>query len=153
VAETTGASSDTPIEKSGPTEAVLNPIGDNTARGTARFLTKPSGTVLQLEVTGLEPAANESRYVVWVLSDRQDMMMLAELQVGEEGQIMRGIGTVESHAVVESGEKDVLLITRVSNIDRVRQGIAETGGWDPPLIGEPVVRGTLEGPLVGSSDT
>lgn len=139
--------------ESGPTEAALNPVGGNTARGRAQFLTKPNATVLQIRVTGLEPAAKERRYVVWLLSDRQDMMMLAELQVGKEGEITRGINTVESHAVVESGEKDVLLITRVGNIDRVRQGIAETGGWDPPLIGEPVVRGTLEGPLVGSMDT
>ena len=125
VAETTGASSDTPTAKSGPTEAVLNPIGDNTARGMARFVTHPDSTVLKLEVTGLEPAAKEHRYVVWVLSDRHDMMMLAELQVGEEGEINRGIETVESHAVVESGEKTVLLVTRVSNIES-RKPLAAT---------------------------
>jgi hypothetical protein len=139
--------------KSGPTEAQLEPIGDNTATGTARYLLKPGRTpVLRIEVEGLEPVSGPSRYAIWIVGNRHDMVSLAGFQARSDGRISRRIETVESFDFVENGSKTELLVTKVDDIGKVGEGIAGSSEpWDPPIIGEPVVGGTFVGPFVGSA--
>lgn len=147
------AATTAPQRTSGPTRAALEPVDGNSATGTARFLIPPKSTpLLQIEAHGLEPASGESRYAIWIVGDRHDMVSLAAFQVGADGRLLRKIGNVESHAFVEDGTKTELLVTRVENVDQLNKSIAEsTDPWDPPQIGEPVLHGSFEGALVGSA--
>jgi len=137
----------------GETEALLEPAGESSARGTARYQTRPDNTpVLHVEASGLEPVSGASRYAIWMYGDRHDMVNLAAFQVDEDGRLSRQLETPESYAFVEDGSKTELLVTKVDNIDKIGEGIAESGDpWDPPIIGETVLEGTFEGPFVGSA--
>jgi hypothetical protein len=137
----------------GETEALLEPTGESSARGTARFQIRPNSTpVLHIEAAGLEPVSGKSRYAIWIVGDRHDMVNLAGFQVGEDGHLSRQLEGPESYVFVEEGSKTELLVTKVDDINQVGQGISESGDpWDPPLIGEPVLQGTFEGPFVGTS--
>lgn len=139
--------------ESGPTEAVLEPLDGESPTGTARFLTRPQNTpVLQIEAEGLEPAHGASRYMIWIVGNRHDMVSLAGFHVGADGRLSRKIDNGESHSFVEDGTKTELLITKVDNIESVSRGIAEADSpWDPPEIGKPVLHGNFEGALVGVS--
>jgi hypothetical protein len=152
--EATEAAETTPQQpKSGPTEAQLEPIGDNTATGTARYLLKPGRTpVMRIEVEGLEPVSGPSRYAIWIVGNRHDMVNLAAFQARSDGRISRRIESPEAFDFVENGSKTELLVTKVGNIGKVGEEIAGSGDpWDPPIIGEPVVGGTFVGPFVGSA--
>jgi hypothetical protein len=135
----------------GETEALLEPTEGSSAQGTARYQIKPHSTpVLHIEAAGLEPVSGKSRYAIWIVGDRHDMVILAGFQVGEDGRLSRQLEGVESYVFVEEGSKTELLVTKVDDINQISKGIAESGDpWDPPLIGEPVLQGTFEGPFVG----
>lgn len=137
----------------GETEALLEPTGESSAQGTARYQIRPHSTpVLHVEAAGLEPVSGRSRYAIWIVGDRHDMVNLAAFEAGEDGRLSRQIETPESYNFVEDGSKTELLITKVDDIDQVGEGIAQSSNpWDPPLIGEPVLQGTFEGPFVGSA--
>jgi hypothetical protein len=138
----------------GETEALLEPTGESSARGTARYQIRPNSTpVLHVEAAGLKPVSGKSRYAIWIVGDRHDMVNLAGFQVGEDGHLSRQLETPESYIFVEEGSKTELLVTKVDDINQVSRGISESGDpWDPPIIGEPVLEGTFEGPFVGSPD-
>ena len=139
--------------ESGPTEAKLEPLDGGSAAGTARFLTRPQTTpVLRIEAEGLEPVHGASRYVIWIVGDRHDMVSLAAFHVGADGRLSRKIDNGESHSFVEDGTKTELLITKIDNLGSITKGIAESNSpWAPPQIGKPVLRGDFEGALVGVS--
>jgi hypothetical protein len=137
----------------GETEALLEPIGDSSTQGTARYQIRPNSTpVLHIEAAELEPVSGQSRYAIWIVGDRHDMVNLAAFQVGGDGRLSRQIETPESYGFVEDGSKTELLVTKVDDINKVGEGISESSDpWDPPLIGEPVLQGTFEGPFVESA--
>jgi hypothetical protein len=141
--------------ESGPTEAVLKPVGDQSAaKGTARYSLNPNRVpALHVELEGLEPVSGAARYGVWMYGDRHDMVMLGAFQTDANGRISRQFETIESYTFVEEGSKTELLVTKVGDIDKVGEGIAEGGSpWDPAIIGEPVLQGPFEGPFVRSSE-
>jgi hypothetical protein len=137
----------------GETEALLEPTKESSAQGTARYQIRPDSTpVLHIEAVGLEPVSGKSRYAIWIVGDRHDMVNLAGFQVGEDGRLSRRLEVPESYIFVEEGSKTELLVTKVDDIAQVGQGISESSDpWDPPIIGEPVLQGTFEGPFVGSA--
>jgi hypothetical protein len=137
----------------GETEALLEPTKESSAQGTARYQFRPDSTpVLHIEAVGLEPVSGKSRYAIWIVGDRHDMVNLAGFQVGEDGRLSRRLEVPESYVFVEEGSKTELLVTKVDDIAQVGQGISESSDpWDPPIIGEPVLQGTFEGPFVGSA--
>jgi hypothetical protein len=137
----------------GETEALLEPVGESSAQGTARYQTRPNSTpVLHVEAAGLEPVSGKSRYAIWIVGDRHDMVNLAAFQVDGKGRLSRQLENPESYAFVEEGSKTELLVTKVDDVNRVGEGISESSDpWDPPIIGEPVLQGTFEGPFVGSA--
>jgi hypothetical protein len=136
-----------------PTEAVLKPASGQSATGTARYSLNPSRIpALKVEAEGLSPTSGKQRYGVWMYGDRHDMVMLGAFEVQKDGRLSRGFETVEAYTFVEEGTKTELLVTMIGDIDRVSEGIAEGGEpWNPPVIGEPVLQGTFEGPFVGSA--
>lgn len=151
--EATEAAETTPKRQSGPTEAQLEPIGDGSGEGIARYQIEPGKTpVLHIEAEGLEPTSGASRYAVWIVGNRHAMVNLAAFQVGEDGRLSRRLETPESYIFVEEGSKTELLLTRIDDVGQIRKGISESSDpWDPPLIGDPVLGGTFEGSLVGSA--
>lgn len=152
-AGTTAASATAQNKEAGPTQAALEPVDGNSATGTASFLVRPHSTpLLQITAEGLEPVSGESRYAIWIVGNRHDMVNLAAFQVGENARLSRRIDNTESHVFVEEGSKTELLITKVENIYEIGEGISESSNpWDPPLIGKSVLRGNFEGALVGST--
>jgi hypothetical protein len=140
--------------KSGPTEAILEPVGDDGPTGVARYLLKPNRTpVFKLEMHGLEPTSAKGGYRLWVFGNRHDMVGLATFKVGKTGRISYKSETVESHIFVEEGSKPDLLITRIDSVEHLREALLQGDDlWDPLYIGEPILRGTFEGPFVGSAD-
>jgi hypothetical protein len=139
----------------GPTEAVLKPVGDQSATGTARYSLNPSRIpALKVDIEGLSPTSGKQRYGVWMYGNRHDMVMLGAFQVKGDGKLSRGFETVESYTFIEEGSKTELLVTMIGDVDRVSEGIAEDGSpWDPATIGQPVLRGEFEGPFVGSASS
>jgi hypothetical protein len=141
--------------ESGPTEAVLKPVGEQSAaKGTARYSLNPNRVPsLHVELEGLKPVSGAARYGIWMYGDRHDMVMLGAFQTDEEGRISRQFETIESYTFVEQGSKTELLVTKVGDLDKIGEGIGEDGSpWDPAIIGEPVLQGPFEGPYVGSSE-
>ena len=138
-----------------PTEAVLKPVGNQSATGTARYSLNPSRIpALKVEIEGLTPTVGTQRYGVWMYGDRHDMVMLGAFQVPKDGGLSRGFETVESYTFVEEGSKTEIVITMIGDVDQISEGISEGGDpWDPPLIGEPVLQGKFEGPFVGSASS
>jgi hypothetical protein len=151
-AETTAAAEPRRKVHPGETEALLEPTGESSARGTARYQFRPHSTpVLHIEASGLEPVSGTSQYAIWIVGDRHDMVNLADFQVGKGGRLSQHLETPESYIFVEEGSKTDLLVTKVDDINQVSEGISESDNpWDPPIIGEPVLQGTFEGPFVGS---
>jgi hypothetical protein len=151
--EATEAAETTPRRQPGPTEAQLEPIGDSSAEGIARYQIRPGSTpVLHIEAEGLEPISEASRYAIWIVGNRHDMVNLADFQVGKDGHLARTLETPESYIFVEEGGKTELLLTRIDNLGQIREGISESiDPWDPPLIGDPVLSGTFEGSFVASA--
>jgi hypothetical protein len=141
--------------ESGPTEAVLEPVGDQSATGTARYSLNPNRIpALQVELEGLTPTKGSQRYGVRMYGDRHDMVMLGAFEVKGDGKLSRGFETLEAYTFVEEGSKTELLITEISDVDQVSEGIAEDGSpWDPATIGQPVLRGKFEGPFVDSASS
>jgi len=140
--------------ESGPTEAVLKPAGSQSgASGTAHYSLNPSRSPsLWVELEGLERVSGPARYGIWMYGDRHDMVMLGAFQPDNDGKISRFFETIESYTFVEEGTKTELLVTKIDDIDRVSESIAEGGSpWDPGYIGEPVLQGAFEGPFVGSA--
>jgi len=149
----TEAAETTKQPESGPTEADLEPVGDNTASGTARYKIKPNSTpVLQLRLKGLDPVSGNSQYSIWMVGSRHDMVTIATYYVGKSGRLSQDLRNVESFVFVEDGSKTQILITKVNDANRLREAMSESSDpWDPPLIGEPVLRGDFTGAFVGSA--
>jgi hypothetical protein len=136
-----------------PTEAVLKPVGDQNASGTAVYSLNPSRIpALQVDLEGLEPVSGPARYAIWMYGDRHDLVILGAFQTDKQGKISARFETTEAYSFVEEGTKTELLVTKLGNTDRVTEGIAKANSpWDPPTIGERVLQGKFEGPFVGSS--
>jgi len=151
--EATEAAATTPQRETGPTEAILKSAGDTGAAGAARYQLRPNSTpIFHLEMRGLAPTTGKKGYRLWMFGDRHDMVGLATFKVGKTGRISYKSETVESHVFVEEGTKTVLLVTKVDSIEHLREALLKSDEpWDPLYIGEPVLRGTFEGALVGSA--
>jgi hypothetical protein len=143
-----------PAETAQPTEAVLEPVGDQNASGIALYSLNPSRIpALQVDLEGLEPVSGAARYAIWMYGNRHDLVILGAFQTDKQGKISARFESTEAYSFVEEGTKTELLVTKLGNTDRVTEGIAEANSpWDPPSIGERILQGKFEGPFVGSSE-
>ncbi|HEX6781395.1 MAG TPA: hypothetical protein VF125_05125 [Solirubrobacterales bacterium] len=141
------------IRKTGPTVAVLHPVGEYAdAKGTARYSKKPNGVpLLKLRAEGLEPTSGRQQYVVWQTHSRDDMYTLATWVVGKDGRM---IETWEpnfaSLQYLELGLRTKLVITRVENYARLYEPAPTDDSYKHNFIGKPVLEGQFEGAIVGA---
>lgn len=137
---------------SGPTRAVLQPVGDDTASGVISFRKKPDGTpVIKVRLVGLRPASDGTRYVIWQLGSRHDMVVVAGYLARGDGRISRKIETAtEPFVFIEAGTKTEMLVTEMFS-SQWQNVFAGENPWDPPVIGSPLLRGPITGSLVGAA--
>ncbi|HET9198303.1 MAG TPA: hypothetical protein VFN92_08635 [Solirubrobacterales bacterium] len=141
--------------ETGPTVAVMKPLGSSEASGTATYVKQSSGVPLfKLELQGLEPSVGRGQYLIWQMESRDNMVVIATFPAEKDGRIDEKFAPNPVYlAAVEAGEKKVILVTRVENWLHFREKFSERdGAWNPNIIGEPVLRGTFAGPLVGVSE-
>jgi len=141
--------------ESGPTEAALHPVGDGEAQGRIVYVKKPPrGGLLKIRLKGLEPISGEKQYVVWLMSARDDMVCLATYYVGRDEKLFANLEPNPIHLrTLEDGSKTQVLITKVNSDDRLREAIDEApDAYNPTLIGDPLLRGVMSGPLVDATE-
>ncbi|HET9198304.1 MAG TPA: hypothetical protein VFN92_08640 [Solirubrobacterales bacterium] len=134
--------------------AVLHPLGNVKASGTARYLKRPDGTpLIKLRVEGLEPVSGDRQYVVWQKRSRNDMILLATWFVGEDRRLNETWSpNFASLQYLELGLRTKLLITKVEFNDRLYERPATDNSYIHSFIGRPVLEGDFEGALVGVSE-
>jgi hypothetical protein len=141
------------IRKTGPTVAVLHPVGEYPdASGTARYSKKPSGVPkLELRAEGLAPAKGDHQYVVWQKHSRDDMYALATWVVGKDERLNETWEpNFASLQYLELGLRTKLLITRVELNDKLYEPAPGDNSYKHTFIGKPVLEGQFEGALVDS---
>lgn len=155
VAATSAANTTTQaIRHSGPTVAVLHPVGDVKASGTARYRKGPDGSpLLELRARGLEPVSGDRQYVVWQKHSRNDMVLLATWVVGKDGRLVETWSpSFASLQYLELGLRTKLLITKVELNDRLYEPSTSDNSYKHSFIGHPVLEGDFTGALVGSKE-
>lgn len=155
VAETVDQQTTTtaPQRTSGPTRAVLRPVGDSKASGTVAYKKKPDGTsLIEVRLKGLEPISGEQQYVIWQLGSRHDMLPVASYYAGKDGRVTEDIeSSTEPFLFLEDGSKTNILVTYVAQDDDWRNGLSggSQGAWDPLIVGKHLLEGQITGSLVG----
>lgn len=151
VAETVDQQTTTPQRTSGPTRAVLRPVDDSTASGVISYARKPDGTpLMKFRLEGLGSGSDGTRYVFWQTSPRHQMVVIAGFLPRSDGRIVRkNEAAIESFDFVEEGTNTEFLVTEMSNSQWQRVFSGNYPSY-PPVIGDPVLRGTVTGSLVGA---
>lgn len=153
VAETVDQETTTPARTSGPTEAVLHPLGGSKATGRARYLKKADGTpFIRIRAQGLEPVSGDRQYIVWQKRSRDDMVMLATWYVGKDRRLDESWEpSSASLAYLEDGLRTKLLVTKIEVNDRLYEPGASKNSYVHYVIGHPVLEGNFTGALVGAT--
>jgi hypothetical protein len=127
-------------------------VGDSTASGIVSFARKPDGTpLMKIRLKGLRSGSDGTRYVIWQLGSRHDMVVVAGYPARSDGRISRKIETAtEPFVFIEAGTKTEMLVTEMSN-SQWQNVFAGENPWDPPVIGSPLLRGPITGSLVGAA--
>jgi hypothetical protein len=149
----TATAETSPVDRSGPTEAVLNSLNDSGVTGTVVYVKQSSGLpVMKIRLSGLESAGGEKQYFMWQMGSRHNMVSFASYHVPKSGKLSVDLEpNPESLSFLEDGSTTEFLVTKVLNDDRffAAQERAPSAS-EPAVIGEPVARGPFTGPLVGS---
>jgi outer membrane biosynthesis protein TonB len=149
-----------------PTAATLKAVDGSEAEGTATFGRvevknkegKAEGKLaLQVEASGL-PATEEgkSSYTIWLAETPSKMIPLVfPVEVEASGKGAEKIGAqfevpVEVLAYLAAGTFDEIAITRTDDKELQSSMRAATKAkTTPEYLGEPVLRGTISGPIIG----
>jgi len=138
---------------SGPTKAVLKPLGNSGVTGTVVYVKQGSALpVMKIRLKGLERATGEKQYFIWQMGSRHNMVSFASYHVPKGGKLSVDLEpNPESLSFLEDGSTTEFLVTKVLNDDRFFEAEEKApSATDPAQIGEPVARGTFTGALVGS---
>jgi outer membrane biosynthesis protein TonB len=165
-ASTTGGTTTTASEESKaeeeaagskpPTQAELTAVDGSEAAGQATFGRVKKKLALAIEATGLEPTTEGTdSYTVWLSQSAKRMLPLASTAVKGSGKGANEIAAefeipVEILAYLAKGTFDQIAITRTQNA-QLEASIAKATKekTTPAYHGEEVLRGTIEGPIVG----
>lgn len=138
-----------------PTGAELKAVDGSEAAGVATFGRVKKKLALAIEATGLEPTTEGTAYTIWLAASPQKMLPLISTGVKGTGKAAGDIAAeyevpVELLAYLASGTFDELAITRTQT-KRFDAGVAKATKEKktPAYTGEPVLRGTITGPIVG----
>lgn len=153
VAETVNQETAIIARTSGPTEAVLHPLGGGKATGRARYMKKADGTpFIEIRARGLEPVSGDRQYIVWQKRSRDDMVMLATWYVGKDRRLDESWEpSSASLGYLEDGLRTKLLITKIEVNDRLYEPGASKNSYVHYIIGHPVLEGDFTGSLVGAT--
>jgi hypothetical protein len=163
--KTTGEGGTKPAaEKSGsekgavkePTLAELTAVDGSEAKGVATFGRVKNKLALAVEVTGLEPTEEgKSSYTIWLAESPQKMLPLVSTGVKDSGKTKGVIAAefevpIEILAYLANGTFDQIAITKTDNEEfSASVEKAKKEKTTPEYTGEEVLRGTIEGPIVG----
>jgi outer membrane biosynthesis protein TonB len=167
-AETEGTTEEGATENTAaqtPTQAKLTAVDGSAAKGTATFGRvevenkegeKEGKLALQVEASGLEPSEKEDTYTVWIAeSPRKMLPIVYGIEVEPKGKGAEKIAAqfelpVEVLAYLAAGTFDEIAITRTNNEELKESVEAATKAKETPkYVGEPVLRGTISGPIIG----
>jgi hypothetical protein len=149
-----------------PTQAKLTAVDGSAAKGTATFGRvevenkkgeKEGKLALQIEASGLKPSEKEKdSYTVWIAESPQKMLPLVfGIEVEPSGKGAEEIAAqfevpVEVLAYLAAGTFDEVAITRTDDEKLATSVKAATKAKETPkYLGEPVLRGTISGPIIG----
>jgi hypothetical protein len=137
------------------TEAKLEATDGSEAEGFASFGRVKNKLALQIEATNLTPTTAGTSYAIWLAQNPRKMIPLASTPVKSTGKAAGAIAAqfevpLEILGYLASGTFDQIAITRVDN-DKFQAAIeaATKAKKTPTYLGEEVLRGTIEGPIVG----
>lgn len=133
------------------TKAVLEPVDGSGATGVAIFGRVGKKLALQVEAEGLEPTSKGTSYTLWLAQSPQRMLPLAETAVPKSGKIAARFEVpVELIAYLASETFDQLVITRTEDAKlNAALATATKNKKTPTYTGDPVLAGTVTGPIVG----
>jgi hypothetical protein len=143
------ATADTTVQ-SGPTEAVLRPVGDGEETGTVRVDASGSAE-LKIDLRGLQPLPQGGQYVLWMTRSRNDMVLVFSHSGDSSGRISE-LTPVNPLRIeeIEDGRKTDFLVTSTQSERQSAELLGKAAPtFDPPVIGTPVLRGPFTGSLVG----
>ncbi len=140
-----------------PTEAKLKAVDGSEATGLATFGRYKKTLALQVEASGLEATTKGTdSYTIWLAQSPQKMLPLAfPVEVKASGKFAHKIAAqfevpVEILAYLAQGTFDQIAITRTANKQfETSVNVAKKKKQAPTYTGEPVLRGTITGPIVG----
>jgi hypothetical protein len=134
------------------TRAVLNPVDGSEARGLAVFGRVKNHLALQVGVEGLAPSSN-CGYTIWIAANPKKMLPLASTKVGKDGRISAQVEVpVEVLAYLANETFGQIAITQTDE-SQLKASLAQaTKKKEAPLYtGTEVMRGTVQGPIVGAA--
>jgi hypothetical protein len=149
-----------------PTKAELTAVDGGGAKGTATFgrveVENEKGEAepklaLQVEATGLEPTEQgKTSYTVWLAESPQKMIPLVfPVEVKSSGKGANEIVAqfevpVEVLAYMAAGTFDEIAITKTDDAElKTAVETATKEKATPKYLGDPVLRGTISGPIIG----
>lgn len=134
------------------TRAILNPVDGSEARGLAVFGRVKNSLALQVGVEGLPPSSN-CGYTIWIAANPKKMLPLASTKVGKDGRISAQVEVpVEVLAYLANETFGQIAITQTDE-SQLKASLAQaTKKKEAPLYtGTEVMRGTVQGPIVGAA--
>jgi hypothetical protein len=138
------------------TQAELSAVDGSEAEGLATFGRLKNKLALQIEARGLEPTVEGTdAYTIWLAQSPQKMLPLASTAVKGSGKGANEIAAqfevpVEILAYLAKGTFDQIAITRTRTKPfEAAIAAATKNKTTPKYTGEPVLRGTITGPIVG----
>jgi hypothetical protein len=137
------------------TQAELTAVDGSEAVGLATFGRLKNKLALQIEAKGLAATTADTSYAIWLAQSPQKMIPLASTAVEGSGKGAGQIAAqfevpVEVLAYLAKGTFDQIAITRTRNKPFEASIAAATKNkTTPKYTGEPVLRGTITGPIIG----
>jgi hypothetical protein len=134
------------------TRAVLDPVDGSEARGLAVFGRVKKSLALQVAAEGLAPGG-DCGYTIWIAASPKKMLPLASTEVGKDGRINAQVEVpVEVLAYLANETFGQLAITRTDE-SQLKASLAEATQEKqaPVYTGTEVLRGGVEGPIVGAA--
>jgi hypothetical protein len=143
-------------EAKSATQAELIAVDGSEAVGLATFGRLKNKLALRLEAKGLEPTVEGTdAYTIWLAQSPRKMLPLASTAVKGSGKGAGEIAAefevpVEILEYLATGTFDQIAITRThTKTLEAAIAVATKNKSTPKYVGEPVLRGTITGPIVG----
>jgi hypothetical protein len=136
------------------TKASLEAVDDSDATGVAILGRLKKSLALQVAAEGLEATGKGESYTIWLAASPEKMLPLASTdEVSEDGKLAAQVETpVEVLAYLANETFGQIAITRTED-SRLEASLREATKEKqaPAYTGEEVLRGEVEGPIVGAA--